>query len=57
MSGGNLYRYRDLRVVSRKGNPMFMWKNLKTDHENKAYKDIDCALKINEGSIAKTCIY
>ena len=32
---------------------MFICENLKTDHGRKAYKDSDCALKINEGSIAK----
>ena len=35
------------------GRAMFMWKNLKTDHGGKEYKDIDWALKINERAIAK----
>ena len=32
---------------------MCMWKNLKTEHGDQAYKDSDRALKINEGAIAK----
>ena len=56
-------RGRSIPIPQRKGsfakggNPMFTGGNLKTDHGVKAYKDIDCALKINERAIAKTCLY
>ena len=53
MNGGNLYRYRNIRVVSQKGKPDVYGENLKTDPGGKAYKDSDCALKINARAAAK----
>ena len=51
--GGNLYRYRNVGVVSQKGEPNVYAGNLQTDHGCKAYKDIDWDLRTNEGAIAK----